>query len=231
MLKNLSVLLLLCISPLSSLSAVIYEVSIDENETKLSNCELRTQHPLRSDLHWGFVPDRQLYRTKPGDEELQYNSAEEVKKFCETFLKPVAKISHRARPTEPEKDALRHVFVLAISFLDGKNGVPEDRNFGAGLMEFYLTQYYVVHPLYFLQERKVQKCITKLASDTSCLSSSFVDKVRAIHEENGVITLLLSHSSEIDKSALSYSKKTHHLFHDKLEAIKPTGKRGSFNLL
>lgn len=114
-----------------------YVVSLEEGAHRLSIADLRDQYPIDDMIHFGDL-DSILYGSLKSGKYFIYNSFEEVEDAIEK-LKLLAHTdsSHRL---PCEERPLPHLFLAATNLLEGTHGMPQNRMYGAELMQWYLYE-------------------------------------------------------------------------------------------
>jgi hypothetical protein len=165
-------------NPVSRQQQYVYVVSPEEGAELLSNNDLRKNHPMH-DVIFGDL-DAELYRSEKTSEELIYNSC------CKKALEKLRQLA--GDQLKVERDACSHLFLAAFSFLEGTNGVEQDREYGAGLMTSYI------------EKRKIpfreilRDSLRKLSEDQTYPVSSFIEEFQVSKRNFEKVDLSMAYS-------------------------------------
>ncbi len=154
-----------------------YVVSPEEDAPPLSIAELRGQFPIDDTTHYGDL-DSQLYASLEDGKRFSYNSSEKVADAV-TKLELLAR-NPRGVYFRCEVNPLPHLFLAATSFIEGTNGVSQDRQYGAKIMKNYIL---ITNPKKY---SKISINLRKLKKDTNFTIHDFIEAVQERRREDGV---------------------------------------------
>jgi len=153
----------------------MYVTSLAKSAELYTNTDLRTKFSITSVRHFGNL-DEKLYESKISEEILRYNI--NIKGAIGELIL-LAETGTDAR-LPIELTALPHLFLAATSFIEGTNGMPQDRQYGAELMYRYIRLANPDNYTYF------SVAFSKLKEDTNFTMQDFIKAIQETRREHGL---------------------------------------------